>query len=137
MLFRSYHHKPQSVNAGYFPTLYVDPDTRLVCVSKPHKRPNYAKEQQEKRNQMVRILGDYHQLLKINGIWYEVKGTPKELMNTFSMWLHRYRRCGPRDILIGEDHAWWRRGSERPYVEIILKRQLSSKELKKHNLQND
>ena len=58
-------------------TYYIHPKTKLLCLIK-HKPSNYSKKYAEKEAKTMRILGDYHQLLKINGIWYEVRGKPKE-----------------------------------------------------------
>ena len=55
--------------------LYVHPTTKVLCYYKP-KRIDYKKQQAEERAKTFRILGDYHQLIKTNGIWHEIKGEP-------------------------------------------------------------
>ena len=49
-------------------TFYVHPVTKCLGYAKP------AKKEPEKKPETVRILGDYHQLVKIKGFWHEVKG---------------------------------------------------------------
>lgn len=58
-------------------TFYVHPLTKLLCLFKP-KRVNYKKQREIEEAKTIRILGDYHQLVKDNGIWFEVKGKPVE-----------------------------------------------------------
>jgi hypothetical protein len=55
---------------------YVHPITNKLCERKPVKTNNVS-------NSSVKcvIIGDYHQLTKINGIWYEVKAEPKKNQN--------------------------------------------------------
>jgi hypothetical protein len=54
---------------------YIHPTTKLLCYQ-PNKKINYRKRRAEEEAKVFRILGDYHQLLKIDGIWYEVKAVP-------------------------------------------------------------
>jgi len=49
---------------------YVHPVTKLLCKQKPRK------EIKKKKEETYRILGNYHQLVKIDGIWHELKGEP-------------------------------------------------------------
>ena len=37
---------------------------------------DYVKKHKEEEARYMKVLGDYHQLLKVAGIWYEVKGEP-------------------------------------------------------------
>ncbi len=53
-------------------TFYVHPVTKCLGYAKPQKK------EPEKKPETLRILGDYHQLIKVNGIWHEVKGIPVE-----------------------------------------------------------
>ena len=48
--------------------LYVHPVSRKLCLQQKREEPKQKKEE------IVRILGDYHQLVKISGIWHEIKG---------------------------------------------------------------
>lgn len=64
--------------SGYYchsEIFYIHPKTKLLCYYKP-KKVNYRKIQAEEEAKTLRILGDYHQLIKLDGIWYEVKGEP-------------------------------------------------------------
>ncbi len=54
---------------------YRDPETKKLC-HLHKKRVDYAQRRKEDEAKYMRVLGDYHQLLKVHGIWYEVKGEP-------------------------------------------------------------
>lgn len=56
---------------------YVHPTTFKLCYEPKHKK-DWNKEYAEKQAQSMCVLGNYHQLLKIDGIWHEVKGEPKK-----------------------------------------------------------
>ena len=58
---------------GFGDTFYIHPKTRLLCYHK-RKIVNNKKLQEKEQKRTVIILGNYHQLLKLDGIWYEVKG---------------------------------------------------------------
>jgi hypothetical protein len=63
---------------GYWSRLeifYIHPKTKVLCYYKP-KKVNYRKKQAEEEAKTLHILGDYHQLVKIKGIWHEIKGEP-------------------------------------------------------------
>ena len=64
-----YHSGETSVDAHCREQFYVHPITKLLCVSTP-PRPNRVLDR------TINILGDFHQLLKLDGIWYEVKAKP-------------------------------------------------------------
>jgi len=51
---------------------YVHPESRTVEYWHQN-HINWKKKQAEEQLKYCRILGDYHQLLKLNGIWHEVK----------------------------------------------------------------
>lgn len=55
--------------------LYVHPETKTLCLYSG-KHVDWKKKRAEEEAKTLKILGDYHQLLKLNGIWYEVKGEP-------------------------------------------------------------
>jgi hypothetical protein len=113
---------------------YVHPKTKILCHYKP-KKVNYRKIQEEEEAKTFRILGDYHQLLKFDGIWYEVKG--KIIENSF--YDNLYEQRGPRERLIGsfDKPRYYYIWKDFPHVKIVLKRQLSHKELKKYGIAND
>jgi len=123
-----------SVKSGCGKTIYVDPVTKMVSVYMgPSAKSKWIELRNKQFEARCRILGDYHQLCKIDGIWYEVKG---EVLPPHALgW--GYERKNPTDILVEPSFSWQNRNTKIPYVKIVLKRQLSAKELKKHNLQND
>lgn len=55
---------------GHGEVLYVHPETKILCYKK------HTPRKKEKKEITIKILGDYHQLLKLNGIWYEIKAKP-------------------------------------------------------------
>lgn len=57
-------------------TFYVHPQTRLLSVFHPQKLRNQTTLRKQKQCALCRVLGDYHQLLKIKGTWFEIKGYP-------------------------------------------------------------
>ena len=112
-------------------TFYVDPSTRLLCLFKPRKRRSYLEQQRFEKHSRVRILGPYHQLYKLNGIWYEIRAT------IMPDWNELCERKGPNDILLENENSWSRQHNKNPRVRVILKRQLNHKELTKHGLRNE
>ena len=76
--------------------------------------------QTEQLDAKVRILGDYHQLYKHDGIWFEVKA--EIIRNPTNL--------KPRDVILESVKGFM------PSFKIILKRQLNHKELRKHSLKN-
>lgn len=112
--------------------IYVHPETRLVCVHRPPTKESWKKLEQKKLDKKLRILGDYHQLYKQNGIWYEVKA---EKIDRNRMYWKGYSGFGvdlkPKDIILETKLGFM------PSFKVILKHQLNKKELKKYGLSND
>jgi hypothetical protein len=118
-------------------TFYVDPETRKLAVFHPQKRPSYLNIWRKNRDKVLRILAPYHQYYKEDGIWYEVKAEILPADYNAERAVLLYARKGPNDILLqnnGNNNITYK---NHPFVRIILKRQLSNKELKKNNLKND
>ena len=122
--------------------LYVHPTTKIVCIFHPKTRKSQRSEWQMERDARVKILGDYWQLYKQNGLWYEIRA---EVVThgLFSKFQYPYLRNGhwvgypnkaPHDILLENDNL--SSGKKNP-IKITLKRQLGSKELKKFGLTNN
>jgi len=126
-----------SVKSGSGKTIYVDPTTKMVSVCvHPSNKNTWQLSRKQYFESKCRILGDYHQLCNIDGIWYEIKG---EVIPSYALiWAfnHNIDRKKPTDILTEPSSNWQNNDIKIPHVKIVLKRQLSSKELKKHNLQN-
>lgn len=112
-------------------TIYVHPTTRLVCVFCPKKGKNYRHQWQMERDAKVRILGDYFQIAKIDGIWYFIKGEPQP------EWAYGLDRKAPNEPLLQKNNVWQNENPEHPFVKIVLKQQLNNKELRKYGLVND
>lgn len=118
-----------AINEHYLDIFYIHPETELLCFQKK-KKTNWAKIYREEKAQTMRILGDYWQLLKLDGIWYEVKGKPLD------------KDFKPDQRMIGENNlvnksSYWPNICPWYSVEITLKKELNSKELKKFGLTND
>ena len=126
----------KNVNDQMRPILYVHPTTKLVCKSKYNKVVSWYVQKQSELKKYLKVLGNYHQLLKIRGIWYEVKAVvDKSVYANFRPKFH------PKDILIRSEehpsvHYSNKMVKESNPIKIVLKHQLSKKELKSHNLQN-
>jgi hypothetical protein len=67
----TYDGVPRSVIDTYGELFYVHPKTRMLC----YKTPDKKKPKRSDPPNFV-VLGDYHQLIKTQGKWYEVKGEP-------------------------------------------------------------
>ncbi len=113
--------------------VYVHPVTRLVCVFIPPTQPSWQKKRQEELDKKVRILADYCQIAKMDGIWYLIEGEPQpEYALNWNL-----QRKGPKDPLMEENSTWDNKNSKKPFVKIVYKHQLNRKELKKYGVVND
>lgn len=64
----------QVIIGGETERFYVDPQSKRLCVvNLGEKKAKDQKNQVSSKIKTMRILGDYHQLLKIKGMWHEVK----------------------------------------------------------------
>lgn len=118
---------------------YVHPKTKLLCFQPRRKKINWKLKHAEEESKTLRILGDYHQLLKLNGIWYEIRGKSSGYYESLSPAFKRFSRpIGPRDRMIPQssDNQWVNLPDANTIV-ITYQKQLSSKELKKFGLKND
>ena len=55
---------------------YIHPESKLLLYKKKKSNSNYTKRRKAEDAKTFRVLGDYHQLLKLRGTWFEVKGKP-------------------------------------------------------------
>jgi len=65
--------------AGYYSRhefFYVHPKTGILCHKQNKGHLSYKQQEEERKAKYMKILGDYHQLLKLDGVWYEVKAEP-------------------------------------------------------------
>lgn len=123
------------VDKEYGEVIYVDPRTGDLCYKKKTPRTRWTIHREEEERKTMRVLGDYHQLLKLNGIWYEVRGAPGGI--SFDA-----RKYGPRDRMMWDKPTVGRKNwtylshcMDRP--RIVLKRQLSKQDLQFHKLRNE
>lgn len=106
-----------NVKEHYSELFYVHPKTHILCFQPKSKKINWKERHEAEEAKTFRNLGNYHQLLKLGGIWYEVKGQPMD------------KSCKPDKRIIGHN--------SQDYVMVTYKKQLNNKELKKFNLTND
>lgn len=113
-------------------TLYLDPKTNKILFAKPLKKRNWKKEQAEKLAKRCIFLSDYHQLCKIDGIWYEISLHPHVTVNRYDYQTKEFKK---QTVKTKE---------KTPYTDLVWKfevlksmKQLDGKTLRKHNLKND
>jgi len=119
---------------SYYRVFYVDPRTHDLCCKKRVPRTRRAVYEEEERKTM-RILGDYHQLLRINGIWYEVRGEPGPFPFNAEKYGPRARMMWDKPNKGRKDWTYLKHCMERP--RIVLKRQLNTQDLQFHKLRNE
>lgn len=115
---------------------YVHPVTRILCHKPKTNVPSWRERELEKQKENFRFISKGVQLLKISGVWYEVKfqvATTK-FKYVFNTRKYEYVTLTEQEIekLYTKPLDYTNRGSYRN----INKRQLGYKELKKHNLKN-
>jgi hypothetical protein len=99
-----------------FNCFWVHPETGVVHETKIKKK-KYKRVLKD-----VKILGDYHQLAKINGVWYEIKAK----RTAFSSEYKFAPKIGPRDPILGKSDL---------LLKIVYKKQLSKKEKRDFGLE--
>ena len=117
---------PKLVKGEFLELLYIHPESELLMLHKP------SKIKRVKKPETMRVLGDYHQLLKIKGIWFEVRA--KENCPTILVTKVTKKDLGAKDRLISQEGE-----NLIPITQslsVIFKKQLSKEELKKYNLIN-
>ena len=119
-----YDMKPRSV-VEYGDVYYVNPKNKVLCYAK-RRSYDFSSKYANERAKWIRILDDYHQLLKLDGVWYEVKG------ETYPVNSPSYRWTSP-------DQPMLENGRRKLFtgIKILLKKQLDSNELHANRLQND
>jgi hypothetical protein len=145
--FRIMGHGREYFLPTFCDTLYVHPISKLICLSPKVKVVRIKKEK------TFILLGDYHNLEKIDGIWYEFKaiknnhrvGWHPENLKKYNEYFWRTpialdKSIGPKSSLASEGQyrvsfnsdAYWTLRAMK-----IQKRQLSSHELRAMGLKNN
>jgi hypothetical protein len=119
-----------NIKEHYSELFYVHPETKLLCFQPKSKKINWKEKYVAEQAKTMRIIGDYWQLVKLGGIWYEIKGIPLD------------KHCNPDKPMLREFDPQKRVDATEliysyGYIKIIYKKQLNSKQLKKYNLTND
>lgn len=110
---------------------YINPETKILCYRPKIGKRQYKKLWEEKQSKDLIILGEYYQLVKFNGIWYEA-------------WLEfiredRKKYIKPYESLAGyiEYKSYNITNMSGVYCGKLYKKQLSKKSLKKFGVNND
>jgi len=126
--------------------LYLDP-TSLTLEMLPHKPFDFNKQYKEEKAKTFRIIGPYHQLQKINGIWYEVKIEktsevldnikPFDEIDFKQKWItfqpkYQYSLDLQKKLKDAGIHNYY-----KTFKIGVTKHQLNRSELKKYNLTNN
>jgi hypothetical protein len=129
-LYQRFNHDAVNIKDAWRDTFYVNPHNKNLEYSK-RTRIDYKAARQKELDKKLKILGDYHQLYKMRGIWYEVKAEPR------AAWTIGAEQKGPQDILLESDWSFGSRFTNKSWVKITMIRQLNKKELKNHNVRNE
>lgn len=138
---------------SYRDVLYVHPETRKLCLQPKAKRETWVAQQAKSEAKWLRRLGPWHQLQKIDGIWYEVKLNGMDKLCFGDSYLtRRYKPDAPINVEFPVPLDWYKflpgyvepkpnlsRGAYRRPIPkedkpVFMKRQLGHKELKQHGL---
>jgi hypothetical protein len=121
-------------------SIYVDPITKLIVVPVKTRKKSYMHRMAQQVEEYCKILGDYHQLLKMDGIWYDVEIAPTYNINVPSYnaktKVTEYKCVTKYTTKRLPATASMMRDSFRT-PQIARKKQLSSKELKQYKLSNN
>ncbi|KRA75861.1 hypothetical protein ASD78_07830 [Lysobacter sp. Root667] len=144
----------QRLDRSWAPKLYVDPVSGLLLINhagiqaRREAKREYARARRAQPEVDVRALDEFHQLRRIDGIWYEVELA--ELPRPVAV-VDRHRKSPrlvmPYDVIARRPARWigkpcGHRGCEacRPYGGAGLyarsKRQLNRHELQRYSLRN-
>lgn len=113
--------------------LYINPKSRHLQRHIKRARFNAVNQHNLELAKRVRILWDYQQIVKIDGIWFFIKGAP--LPKTSLGW--GLDRKGPREPMLEKNSKFRNMDLKIPFVKIVMKRQLSREELRKYRVRND
>lgn len=135
--------------------IYVHPKTKIISLKKDVRGISYKERQRREMLKYCRILDDYHQIFKIDGIWYDVKtaptythveykwvdGPPEIVLATFGK--NEYiTRPGPKvhkrfvTVRASRKRVLFNRIDSR-YCGKVTRRQLNKAELKAYGVTND
>jgi hypothetical protein len=112
--------------------LYLDPKTNKILFAKPLKKRNWKKENEAKLARRCIFLSDYHQLCKIDGIWYEIHLNPSVKVMVYDWRLKKYVQ---KTSTTKKDEPY----TDSIWKTLVLKsmKQLDTKALRSYNLKND
>ena len=126
--------------------LYID-DDGILCkyVVPTKKKKSYKQLMEEKWMETARVLPNGNQARKINGIWYEVTLSPildRQIYTEYTTSQYTRIRRPQTSVLVND--VLGTRGSVEDFVKkyrakvyAVSKRAMNSRDLRKHNLQND
>lgn len=137
----SYRETERSLDEAWGEVFYIHPKTKRLHYKPKNGRVRYSKKRAAEMAEWFVKLGDYDQLIKLDGIWYHVYALPSDIMATPPA--HRYDPNAPllydfkyhRKYFYGPfDLRWREHVMLRPKV---YKYQLPHERLKQYGLKND
>lgn len=115
--------------------VYVHPKTKIISYKNRKRGIGYIQKQAKERAKVFRIIGDYEQLSKVNGIWYKVTIAPTYEKSQYKYVDGKYvtmpsitmqtRKRIPYDTFGYKEHG------------KVTRKQLSKDELKQYGVTND
>ena len=139
----SFYHNVDELHDGQ---LYIDDDGILSRYkTKTKKKKSYQQLMEETWMKTARVLPNGNQARKINGIWYEVTLSPildRQVYTEYTT--SQYTRISRPHTSVLVNDVLGTRGSVEDFVKkyrakvyASSKRAMNSKDLRKHDLQND
>jgi hypothetical protein len=126
--------------------LYVDDEGVVRKYKNNKKKVNYAQVLKEKWMETARHLPNGNQARKINGIWYEITLSPileAQILTTWSD-INKYTKTRYATYIVLVNDVLGTRGEVKDFERIYKakvyassKKAMNSKDLRKHDLQND
>ena len=127
-----------SVDGSYQEVFYVHPKTNVLSFKRRTSQDDYNRKCRQERATWFIILGDYNQLIKLNGIWYHVWADNSDPYITIHYSPNSPLICDKermrKEFLSPFDPRWYDYLVHRPKV---FKQQLSWKTLNYYGLVND
>lgn len=115
--------------------IYVHPKTKIISYKKRKSGIGWQERQKRETAKICRILDDYHQIFKLEGIWYDVVVAP-----TFERRNHKF----VDGIFVAQPPTIVQSRKRIPYDAFgyrecgkVTRRQLSKAELKQYGVTND
>ena len=127
-----------SEDKSYREIFYVHPSTQTLCVQEHKKQPSWKKLKSLDEQKWLLRLGPWHQYQKVHGVWYELQLLGMEALTLGKWSLQKYSANAPINTENPIPTEWQeiltKDSGDTVKKPILIKRQLNSKEIKKHHL---